>query len=89
MAIAVRFEFPKDSIAKYDKVLELEPRTKDQPARSYHVAFELPDGGFGVVDVWDSEEAFAKFGEILMPAIEKAGIDTSAQPKIGPVHNTM
>ena len=89
MAIAVLFEFPKDSINKYDKVLELEPQTKDQPARSSHVAYEFPDGGFGVVDVWDSEEAFGKFGEILMPAIEKAGIDTAAQPKIFPVHNTI
>ena len=89
MAVAVLFEFPKDSLAKYDKVLELEPRTKDQPARSSHVAFEMPGGGFGVLDVWDSEEAFGKFGEILMPAIEQAGIDTSAQPKIYPVHNRM
>lgn len=89
MAIAVLFEFPKDSLQKYDEVLELEPRTKAQPARSFHVSFEMPGGGFGVLDVWDSEEAFGKFGEILMPAIEKAGIDTSAQPKIYPVHNTM
>jgi hypothetical protein len=85
----VFFEFPMDSIDKYDKVLELEPRTKDQPARSSHVAYELPNGGFGVIDVWDSEEVFGKFGELLMPAIEKAGIDNSAQPKIIPVHNTM
>jgi hypothetical protein len=89
MAIAVVFEFPKDSIEKYDKVLELEPRTKDQPARSSHVCYVLPNGGTGVIDVWDSEEAFGKFGEILMPAIEKAGLDTSTQPKIYPVHNTM
>ena len=89
MAIAVLFEFPKDSIEKYDKVLDLEPQTKDQAARSFHVSYELPGGGFGVVDVWDSEEAFAKFGEILRPAIEQAGIDTSVQPKIFPVHNTI
>jgi hypothetical protein len=89
MAIAVLFEFPKDSIEKYDKILELEPRTRDQPARSFHVAFERPDGGFGVLDVWDSEEAFGKFGEVLMPAIQKAGVDASVQPKVFPVHNTM
>jgi hypothetical protein len=89
MTIAVIFEFPKDSINKYDKILELEPQTKDQPARSSHVSYELPGGGFGVVDVWDSEEAFGKFGEILMPAIEKAGIDTAVQPRIFAVHNTM
>jgi hypothetical protein len=37
MAIVVVFEFPKDSIEKYDKVLELEPRTKDRPARLFHI----------------------------------------------------
>ncbi len=88
MAIVAHFEFPeKDSIDKYDQVLENEPRTKDQPARSVHVCYELPNRGFGVLDVWDSEEAFGKFGEILMPAIDKAGL--SAAPNVYPVHNTM
>lgn len=88
MAIVAYFPFPeKDSIDKYDQVLAAEPRTKDQPARSFHVCFELPDRGFGVLDVWDSEEDFAKFGEILGPAMEKAGL--SAQPMISPVHHQM
>jgi hypothetical protein len=89
MAIVVVFEFPKDSIEKYDKVLELEPRTKDRPARLFHICSVLPNGGIGVVDVWESEEAFGKFGEVPMPAIEKAGLDISTQPKLFPVYNTM
>jgi hypothetical protein len=89
MAIVVLFEFPNDSIEKYNKVLEGEPRTREQPARSFHVAYELPTGGFGVIDVWDSEAAFGQFGEILMPAITAAGIDSSVQPKVFPVHNTL
>ncbi|HEY8217296.1 MAG TPA: hypothetical protein VIH82_09185 [Acidimicrobiia bacterium] len=86
MAIAVVFEFPTDSVAKYDEVLKSEPATRTQPARSHHVCFET-DGGFTVVDVWDSPEAFEAFGAVLGPAIEKAGL--AAEPKVYPVHNTM
>jgi hypothetical protein len=45
------------------------------------------DAGWGVVDVWDSEESFAKVGETLGPIPEKLGLQ--ADPKIHPVHNTM
>jgi hypothetical protein len=88
MAIAVLFEFPEpDAIDKYDQALETEPRTKDQPARSVHVCFELPGRGFGVLDVWDSEEAFARFGEVLGPVLAQSGL--AGDPKIYRVHNTM
>src|SRR3989442_5265148 len=86
MAIAVLFEFPNDSVDKYDEVLQMAPELKTQPARSYHVCYKL-GGGFGVVDVWDSEEAFSKFGELLGPVLEKLGIQ--GQPTIRPVHNTI
>jgi hypothetical protein len=38
-----------------------------------HVAGEA-QSGFRVVDVWDSEESFKQFGEILGPIFEKFGI---------------
>ena len=86
MAIAVLFEFPNDSLSKYDEVLQGEPRTQDQPARSFHVCFEM-GSGFGVLDVWDSEEAFARFGDVLRPILAKVGLQ--GEPKIYPVHNTI
>ena len=89
MAVAVLFEFPNSSLDQYDRVLELEPRTKDQPARTQHVAYELPGGGFAVLDVWESDEAFGRFGEILMPAIQQAGLESAGPPKVFPVHNTL
>jgi hypothetical protein len=30
--------------------------------------------GFLVIDVWESEEAFAKFGEILGPVLGRVGL---------------
>lgn len=48
-----------------------------------HAAGDAP-GGFRVVDVWESEEAIARFGETLGPILGELGI--SAQPEMYPVH---
>lgn len=40
-----------------------------------HIAGQS-DKGFRVVDVWDSEDAFRRFGEKLMPIMKEIGIDT-------------
>ena len=40
--------------------------------------------GFRVVDVWESEEAFAKFGETLVPILRDLGID--AEPEVYSTH---
>jgi hypothetical protein len=41
-------------------------------------------GGFRVVDVWESEEAFRRFGESLMPVLAEVGVE--GQPEIYPLH---
>ena len=33
------------------------------------------EGGFRVVDVWESEEACNQFGEILAPILKEVGVD--------------
>jgi hypothetical protein len=38
--------------------------------------------GFRVVDVWESEEAFGRFGETLMPILQDIGVE--GQPEIYP-----
>lgn len=86
MAIAVTFEFPGESIEKYDQALAKSPELRSQPARSHHICF-LTDNGWTVVDVWESEEAFAKFGEVLGPVLQE--LQLNAQPQVNPVHNTM
>ena len=50
-----------------------------------HVGFAHPDGGWMVVDVWESAEAFAEFGKILLPLVQKTGVNVP-DPKIAPVH---
>jgi hypothetical protein len=41
-------------------------------------------GGFRVVDVWDSEDSFRRFGDQLMPILRELGIDV--QPDIYPAY---
>jgi hypothetical protein len=46
-----------------------------------HIAGQA-ETGFRVVDVWESEDAFHRFGERLMPILHELGID--AQPELYP-----
>jgi hypothetical protein len=48
-----------------------------------HAAGEGPNG-FRVVDVWESEEACNRFGEVLGPHLEDAGI--TDQPELYEAH---
>lgn len=41
-------------------------------------------GGFRVVDVWESEESAGKFGEVLMPILQEIGV--TDPPEIYPAH---
>jgi len=49
-----------------------------------HVAGQ-GENGFRVVDVWDSEESFNRFGESLIPILEEIGVE--GKPEIYPAHS--
>jgi hypothetical protein len=55
------------------------------PGRSYHCAM-TGDGGLDVFDVWDSQEAFDKFGETLIPIMSELGADPG-EPHVAEIHN--
>jgi hypothetical protein len=40
--------------------------------------------GFRVVDVWESEEAFNRFGETLLPILKEIGVE--GRPEVYPAH---
>ena len=48
-----------------------------------HAAGEA-EGGFRVVDVWESEKAAQRFGETLIPILQEVGVE--AQPEMYPAH---
>jgi hypothetical protein len=41
-----------------------------------------------VFDVWESMEAFERFGATLQPILQEIGVDPGA-PEITPVHNVL
>jgi hypothetical protein len=85
MKIAVLFELPPGSTAaQYDEAMRIAGDAALHPdGRLYHVSYPT-DTGFGVFDVWASEEAFAAFGEVLGPAAQQAGIPPL--PHVYPAH---
>jgi hypothetical protein len=88
----VVFESPNLTRALYEETVRkltggkdrLESRS-DWPVEGLlvHAAGQGPNG-FRVVDVWDSEESFGRFGESLLPILEEVGVD--GQPEIYPAH---
>ncbi|HYC39244.1 MAG TPA: hypothetical protein VEB63_02055 [Chitinophagaceae bacterium] len=50
-----------------------------------HVGFANPEGGWTVVDVWESAEAFTEFGKTLFPIIQRVGKPVP-EPRLIPAH---
>ena len=48
-----------------------------------HIAGQS-ESGFRVVDVWESEDAFRRFGESLVPLLQEAGVE--GEPEVYPTH---
>ena len=89
MAIALYFH-PESFTAKQydDAIARLDAAGAGRPAgRLHHSCFGPPES-LMVYDVWESQEAFEKFGEILMPILGELGVDPG-QPDAMPVHNVI
>jgi hypothetical protein len=92
MAIAILHELPGGTQEQYDEITRgLNSggmrRLSDWPAPGVlcHIAGPVSTG-WRVVDVWESEDAFRRFGEVLMPQLEAAGVE-ARMPEVYPVHN--
>jgi hypothetical protein len=48
-----------------------------------HITGQGPNG-FRVVDVWESEDAFRRFGETLIPILRDIGVE--GEPEVYPTH---
>lgn len=66
--ILVQFTYPDTDLKVYEGIVkDLEAAGLGNiPERLYHVAAKHGDG-WHVTDVWESEEAFNKFGETMIP----------------------
>ena len=86
MALVVLFDVEGMTAAQYDDVIAaLEKAGQAAPeGRLTHVAAPRP-GGWMVVDTYESEEAFGRFGQHLLPVL--AGLGIKVEPRVSPVHS--
>jgi hypothetical protein len=89
MAIAMLVDNPEGSQEGYDAVRE--KLGLEKPAGGiFHVAGPSPNGGWRVIEVWESEEDAKRFvKEHLLPAFEAVGTVPPPPPQFWPVHNYM
>ena len=86
MAIVTVFDGRDIPIDRYDAAVEHGgDAVWSPPERELHLCYEAGTG-FVVVDVWECEDAFARFGEqVIGPAMAAAGIEGLA-PSIHAIH---
>jgi hypothetical protein len=90
------FDFPDVTSHQYDQLCR--KLNHGEPLRTLaefhragyqvrsHVAGPTPDGHWWVIDVWESDEALARFRQKLAPILERVGIPRIA-PQVVAVHN--
>ena len=88
MSIVVRFGPDATTTEQYNQVLSRLEESGDWPpdGLDFHVAFGSPGEDFRVSEVWDSQEQFEAFGQLLMPLLEEAGMEID-EPHVFEVHN--
>ena len=89
MAVAVLIDIPGATRSQYDAVIrKLQDAGEWAPSGLlYHIAGATREG-WRIVDVWDSQEHFERFGQRLMPILEETGFP-SFEPEPWPVHNVV
>lgn len=89
MAVAMMVDNPEGSQEGYYAVRE--QLGLEKPAGGiFHVAGPSPNGGWRVIEVWESEEDAKRFvKERLLSAFEAVGAAPPPPPQFWPVHNYM
>lgn len=70
----------------YDRDLELCPELARQHDRPFHKCVSSGDG-FLVIDIWESEDAFARFGQVLGPVL--AQVNLHPTPDVRAIHRVI
>lgn len=92
MPIVAVFQSPSLTKEKYEASVRqitggraqlTSPKDWPVPGLLAHAAGQGPNG-FRVVDVWESEDAFRRFGETLLPILKQIGVE--GQPEIYATH---
>jgi hypothetical protein len=87
MAVAMLIDNPNGSQEIYEQLRER--IGLDKPAGGiFHVAGPSPNGGWRVIEIWESENDAKRFlAERLAPAAEAIGAPPLPPPELWPVHD--
>jgi hypothetical protein len=89
MPVAMLMELPGVTQEQYDRVME-DLQLEEMPEGGIaHIAAPM-EGGWRVLDVWETREHFERFyEERLGAAIQKAGVPQDEPPKFQELHNVL
>ena len=89
MKVAMLVDNPEGSQETYDRVRER--LGLERPGGGIFLgAGHSPNGGWRVIEVWESEEDAKRFvAERLLPAFEAVGAPAPPPPELWPVYNHM
>jgi hypothetical protein len=90
MAVVIVHQGPTLTQEKYEEVVRrfTEGRGRMESPSDWPVdgllvhAAGQGEQGFRVVDVWESDEAFQRFGDVLMPILQEIGV--TDEPEVYP-----
>lgn len=89
MAVGIRIKFAGLTQEQFDQLNgEIDPDSNPPEGLMFHASGPV-DGGWGVIDFWDSRQSFDTFSEErIRPAVQAAGAELQSPPDIKefPVH---
>jgi hypothetical protein len=90
MTVGIRMKIPGVTEEQFDKVNSRIDPTGDPPKGLLFHASGPIDDGWGVIDFWESRQAFDAFAPRIQQAAAAAGVELQGQPDVKefPVHET-
>ncbi|HEX3567757.1 MAG TPA: hypothetical protein VHU17_20510 [Acidimicrobiales bacterium] len=90
MAIGVYYQPDSLTFEQYARFYErldqyLQEKGLDSPEGALHLSLFGEDGQLAGFEVWESEQAYRNFEEVLIPILAEVGIQ-GAQAQIVPIH---
>ncbi|MHB8469297.1 MAG: hypothetical protein ACYDCH_06020 [Gaiellaceae bacterium] len=90
MAVGIRIKLAGITQEQFDKVNAIiDPKANPPQGILFHASGPI-EGGWGVIDFWESREQFDAFQSRIGAAVEQAGVEMQGAPEIKefPVHET-
>jgi hypothetical protein len=90
MTVGIRIKLPGVTEEQFDKVNSRIDPTGDPPKGILFHASGPIDDGWGVIDFWESRQAFDAFAPRIQQAAAAAGVEMQGPPDVKefPVHET-